>query len=189
MRVGIVGGTGNISSSLVRVLLELGHEVTCFNRDRTGGLAEGARLIPGDRNDADAFEQTMRRERFDAAIDMICFDAEQARSSMRAFRDVGHVVVCSTVAAYDVDWQWLPVTEDHPLTTREETDAFMEKHGVETTPQTWIGDERIGGYDDLRVHFGLDAPESERSDTYYGCDRQDFPSGSCYSSPVRSTSW
>ena len=44
--------------------------------------------------------------------------------------------------------------EDHHLTTREETDAFMEKHGVETTPQTWIGDKRIGGYDDLRVHFG-----------------------------------
>ena len=57
--------------------------------------------------------------------------------------------------------------EDHHLTTREETDAFMEKHGVETTPQTWIGDKRIGGYDDLRVHFGLDAPESERSDTSY----------------------
>jgi hypothetical protein len=43
----------------------------------------------------------------------------------------------------------------------------MDEHGVETTPQTWIGDERIGGYDDLRVHFGLDAPESERSDTAY----------------------
>jgi glutaredoxin len=57
--------------------------------------------------------------------------------------------------------------EDHPLTTREETDAFMEEHGVETTPQTWIGDERIGGYDDLRVHFGIDAPEDERSDTSY----------------------
>ena len=26
--------------------------------------------------------------------------------------------------------------EDHHLTTREETDAFMEEHGVETTPQT-----------------------------------------------------
>ena len=57
--------------------------------------------------------------------------------------------------------------EDHHLTTREETDAFMDEHGVETTPQTWIGDERIGGYDDLRVHFGLDAPENERSDTSY----------------------
>ncbi len=44
--------------------------------------------------------------------------------------------------------------EDHPLTTREETDAFMAKHGVKTTPQTFIGGERIGGYDDLREHFG-----------------------------------
>ena len=44
--------------------------------------------------------------------------------------------------------------EDHYLTTREETDVFKEKHSVKTTPQTWIGDERIGGYTDLRAHFG-----------------------------------
>jgi glutaredoxin/uncharacterized membrane protein YphA (DoxX/SURF4 family) len=50
---------------------------------------------------------------------------------------------------------------DHHLTTRDAVDAFMEKHGVETTPQTFIGDERIGGYDDLRVHFGLDDPDSD----------------------------
>lgn len=50
---------------------------------------------------------------------------------------------------------------DHHLTTREETDAFMEAHGVETTPQTWIGGRRIGGYDELRVHFGIDDPSSD----------------------------
>lgn len=44
--------------------------------------------------------------------------------------------------------------EDHHLETREETDAFKRRHGVKTTPQTWIGDERIGGYDDLRARFG-----------------------------------
>ncbi|MCB1312538.1 MAG: glutaredoxin family protein [Sedimentitalea sp.] len=44
--------------------------------------------------------------------------------------------------------------DDHQLTTREETEAFMEKHGVETTPQTFIGGARIGGYEDLRAHFG-----------------------------------
>ena len=44
--------------------------------------------------------------------------------------------------------------EDRTLTSREETDAFKQEHGVETTPQTWIGDERIGGYTDLRAHFG-----------------------------------
>ena len=44
--------------------------------------------------------------------------------------------------------------EDHHLTTREDTDAFKEKHGVETTPQTFIDGNRIGGYDALREHFG-----------------------------------
>jgi glutaredoxin len=44
--------------------------------------------------------------------------------------------------------------DDHHLSTREETDAFKEKHGVKTTPQTFIGGERIGGYDDLAAYFG-----------------------------------
>ena len=57
--------------------------------------------------------------------------------------------------------------EDHHLETREQTDAFMDKHGVELTPQTFIDGERVGGYDALRVHFGLDKPEDERSDTTY----------------------
>jgi len=44
--------------------------------------------------------------------------------------------------------------EDHPLTTREETEAFKVKHDVATTPQTFIGGQRIGGYDDLRRFVG-----------------------------------
>ena len=44
--------------------------------------------------------------------------------------------------------------EDHPLLSREETDAFKALHHVETTPQAWIGGQRIGGYTDLRKHFG-----------------------------------
>ena len=45
--------------------------------------------------------------------------------------------------------------DDRHLTTREATDAFKAEHGVKTTPQTFINGERIGGYDDLRRHFGL----------------------------------
>lgn len=44
--------------------------------------------------------------------------------------------------------------EDHPLTTRAETDAFKAEHGVATTPQVFIGGERVGGYDDLRRFLG-----------------------------------
>ena len=48
---------------------------------------------------------------------------------------------------------------DHHLTTREEVDAFKARHGVATTPQTFIEGHRIGGYDDLRRHFGLAIPD------------------------------
>ncbi|MDO9487799.1 MAG: glutaredoxin family protein [Sphingomonadaceae bacterium] len=47
---------------------------------------------------------------------------------------------------YAVDDRW--------LATREATDAFKAEQGVKTTPQTFIAGQRIGGYDDLRRHFG-----------------------------------
>ncbi|KLE34539.1 MauE/DoxX family redox-associated membrane protein [Aurantiacibacter luteus] len=60
---------------------------------------------------------------------------------------------------YGVKSKWLLESkgfevEDHFLTTREETDAFKARHEVKTTPQTWIGEQRVGGYTDLRRHFG-----------------------------------
>lgn len=55
--------------------------------------------------------------------------------------------------------------DDHFLETREETDAFMDQHGVETTPQTWIDGERVGGYDDLRAFF--DKPLKDEDETSY----------------------
>lgn len=39
--------------------------------------------------------------------------------------------------------------DDRVLTSRKETDAFMAEHGVTTTPQAFIGGERIGGADEL----------------------------------------
>ncbi|MGP3726437.1 Glutaredoxin [[Luteovulum] sphaeroides subsp. megalophilum] len=44
--------------------------------------------------------------------------------------------------------------EDHPLRSRAETDAFMAEHRVKTTPQAFIDERRVGGYDDLRRFFG-----------------------------------
>jgi glutaredoxin len=44
--------------------------------------------------------------------------------------------------------------DDHLLTSPAEADAFKAKHKVKTTPQAFIGGERIGGYEALRKHFG-----------------------------------
>lgn len=114
MRVVVIGGTGNISKSIVRVLLERGHDVTCFNRGISGNMPEGVRHIKGDRLDRETFEKTMQQEKFDAAIDMMCFNAEDAQSDVRAFAGIGHFVFCSTTCTYGVDYDWLPLTEDHP---------------------------------------------------------------------------
>lgn len=48
-------------------------------------------------------------------------------------------------AGYEVD--------DRALSSRSEVDAFEEEQGVETTPQVFIGGERIGGSDDLERYL------------------------------------
>jgi nucleoside-diphosphate-sugar epimerase len=125
MKVGIVGGTGNISQSIVRLLLEQGHEVVCFNRGQTAKAPEGVRVIVGDRNNRDDFERKMQAEKFDAAIDMICFNAEEAASSVRAFRGVGWFVQTSTTCTYGIQYDYFPCDETHPL--RPITDYGRDK--------------------------------------------------------------
>lgn len=51
--------------------------------------------------------------------------------------------------------------EDHWLTSREETEAFKTQYEVKTTPQIFINNERIGGYDDLRRYFGKTVPNAD----------------------------
>ena len=55
--------------------------------------------------------------------------------------------------------------DDHLLSSREQTDKFKEQHNVETTPQIFIDDKRIGGYDDLRDYFNK--PQAAQQGTTY----------------------
>jgi glutaredoxin len=50
--------------------------------------------------------------------------------------------------------------EDHYLRTRQQTDEFKQAAHVDTTPQVYIGDKRIGTYDDLRRFFGKRVKEA-----------------------------
>ena len=147
-RVVIVGGTGNISTSITRLLLDQGYDVTCFNRGVTHAepIPSGARILLGDRNDREAFEATMRAERFDYAIDMICYNGEDARSDVRAFEGVRQLVYTSTACVYGVDYDCLPVPEEHPLRPitdygrgKAEAEAvFLEAHRAAGFPITII---------------------------------------------------
>lgn len=43
--------------------------------------------------------------------------------------------------------------DDRVLASREEVDAFKAEQGIQTTPLIFIGEERIGGADDLERHL------------------------------------
>jgi nucleoside-diphosphate-sugar epimerase len=146
MKICVVGGTGNISAPFVRLLVQKGHAVTCYNRGVKAPAIAGTKTILGDRKDRAAFESTLQAQNFEAAIDMICFNRPDAESSLRAFRDVQHFVFTSTVCVYGVQYDWLPVSEDHPLRPitpygRDKAEAekvFLEAYYKDGFPVTII---------------------------------------------------
>ena len=54
---------------------------------------------------------------------------------------------------------------DHTLRSEEEVGHFKAVHGVATTPQIFIGEERIGRYSDLAARLGVRAEGSDVSYT------------------------
>jgi len=52
---------------------------------------------------------------------------------------------------------------DRHLTSEAKTDAFRAEHEVATTPQIWIGKQHIGGYNDLRGHFGQEVKAQDQT--------------------------
>lgn len=122
MEVLVIGGTGTISRGIVQALLRRGYNVTVFNRgQRNDPPPPEVKQIHGDRRDRENFEATMRKLRFDAVIDMISFNAEDAASALRAFRgNVGHFIHCSTVMTYGPPFTALYQDETAPLNGRHD---------------------------------------------------------------------
>jgi len=101
----LIGGTGLISTGIVKHLLARGAQVTIYNRAlRERSVPEGVRQIQGDRSDVESFVATFATQRFDVVYDMICFTPDQAEASARAFAGrCEQFVFCSTVCTYRVD--------------------------------------------------------------------------------------
>lgn len=100
MNVLVLGGTGVISAGIVKHLVARGAYVTVLTRGRReSSLPEGVVHLAGNRDDLHA--ALARAPRFDAVIDMICFDPAQADDTVRAFSGrCAHLLFCSTVCTY-----------------------------------------------------------------------------------------
>ncbi|MCK7467107.1 MAG: NAD-dependent epimerase/dehydratase family protein [Desulfosudis oleivorans] len=102
------------------------------------------------RHDREDFERKMQAEKFDAAIDMICFNAEDAASSVRAFRGAGWFVQTSTTCTYGVQHDRLPVEETHPL--RPNTEYGRNKVAADDVYLEAYHRERFRGRHHQTVH-------------------------------------
>lgn len=146
MRVLVIGGTGLISTGIVKALLARGHDVSVFNRgQRKSRLPDGVTYLQGNRKDYPAFEAAMQGMEFDAVIDMIAFAPEDTLSAIRAFRGrVRHFIHCSTVCTYGVTLSRLPADEEEPLRPISDygrnkvacDEALLEAHRKEGFPAT-----------------------------------------------------
>ncbi|MCL2351608.1 MAG: NAD-dependent epimerase/dehydratase family protein [Firmicutes bacterium] len=115
MRTLIIGGTGNISTAIVRQLCDSDNEVVLYNRGRSRGEwneRKNVRVIHGDRNHYAEFEEQLKEQRFDCVIDMIGYKIEDAQSDLRAFAGkCEQFIFCSTVDVFTKPAPNYPVTE------------------------------------------------------------------------------
>lgn len=111
MDILIIGGSGCISSHIVRHALAAGHQLSVLNRGNHPPPA-GVEQLTADRNDPAALKAALSGRSFDACIDMVCFKPEQLQLLTEVLPDHGHLILCSTVCALGFDWQQWPVPED-----------------------------------------------------------------------------
>jgi nucleoside-diphosphate-sugar epimerase len=117
MKILIIGGTGLISVSIARELLDRGDNVTLFNRGLSSlPMDSRARVLHGDRTNYSVFENQMRDiGLFDVVIDMVGYLPEDGPSVVRAFGGrVGHFIFCSTVDVYHKPAFRYPYVEGEP---------------------------------------------------------------------------
>ena len=117
MKVLVIGGTGNISRGIVAALLERNYEVVLFNRGQhVDPPPQDVRIIHGDRQNREDFENKVGAENWDAVIDMISFNAEDAASALKACKgNIGHFIQCSTVMTYGPPFSGINIPETGPL--------------------------------------------------------------------------
>lgn len=104
MNVLLIGGTGLISTGIIKHLDSRGASITMLNRGQRENTTEGAaEVLIADRNDEAAFAKAVAGRSFDVVIDMICFTPKQAEASIQLFAGkCRQFIFCSTVCTYGV---------------------------------------------------------------------------------------
>ena len=117
MRVLFIGGTGNISLAVTRLLAEQGRDLTVLNRgQRSASLPEGVRHIRADIRHRSAVAEALRGEPFDVVVDWVAYSPPQVETDIALFRDsVSQYVFISSATVYRKPSPCFPLIEEAPL--------------------------------------------------------------------------
>ncbi|GHV87089.1 hypothetical protein AGMMS50255_3850 [Spirochaetia bacterium] len=113
----IIGGTGVISTDVVKLALERGWDITLLNRgQRSKALPQGAHSIECDARDEEAMQKALAGKYFDVVANFIGFLPEQIEQDIRLFNGhCGQYLFISTCCVYQKpDGRYL-TTESTPL--------------------------------------------------------------------------
>jgi nucleoside-diphosphate-sugar epimerase len=160
----VIGGTGFISSFVVRSLVAAGQEVTVFHRSQDASLPPDVRHISGDRAQLAEFVDLFRQVRPEVIVDTIPYTQREAQTLVEVARGlVRRLVVISSVDVYRARDRICrsdpgppdptPLTEASPLRdrlfpyeqTRPEpgTDAFATTYDKILVEQTVTGEPEL----------------------------------------------
>lgn len=114
MRILILGGGWFLGKALAEVAVVSGHEVSVFNRGRTGVDPDGVAIVRGDRECADDLARLAQAGPWDVVIDSSGQVPATVLTSSRALSGAGRYVFVSTVSVY-AGWPVEPLTESSAL--------------------------------------------------------------------------
>ncbi len=117
MRVLFIGGTGNISIAVTRLLAEQGLDLTVLNRGRSDvSLPDGVRRIRADIRDRSSLAEALRGEQFDVVVDWIAYSPQHVETDIELFRDsISQYVFISSATVYRKPSPRFPLVEEAPL--------------------------------------------------------------------------
>lgn len=117
MKVLFIGGTGNISEGVSRLVIEKGHELYLLNRGIRSELTpKGAKLITGDIRDIDSCAKILENYHFDVVVNWITFTPEHAKADIELFRNkTDQYIFISSASAYQKPPSHYIITESTPL--------------------------------------------------------------------------
>jgi nucleoside-diphosphate-sugar epimerase len=116
VRVLFIGGTGNISASTSRLLVERGHELCLLNRGTREASIPGARLLRADIRNLPEVSKVVAGESWDAVVNWIAFLPSDIERDIRLFAGkTRQYVFISSATVYQKPPSSPFITESTPL--------------------------------------------------------------------------